>query len=104
MVNDGSLKLTEEVLESAKKKVPQMRSELAFEFVQTMKLAHVYDESYWVKYINQMLVKKDYFGSAKLMMAAKVTEKFDCFEIVTALVQMGKKDVAKLVIKSTVGV
>jgi hypothetical protein len=48
MVSDGELKLTEEVIESAKQKVAQLRSELAFEFVQTIKLGNIFNEAYWV--------------------------------------------------------
>jgi len=103
MVNDGELKLTEEVLESAKQKVLLLKSELAFEFVQTMKLGNEFNEAYWVQLIKQMLVKKDYLGAAKLMIAAKVTKEFDCFDIVAGLIQMGKKDVAKLLINATSG-
>jgi len=103
MVNDGELKLTEEVLESAKQKVLLLKSELAFEFVQTIKLGNEFNEAYWVQLIKQMLVKKDYLGAAKLMIAAKVTKEFDCFDIVAGLIQMGKKDVAKLLINATSG-
>lgn len=103
MVNDGELKLTDEVLESAKQKVLLLKSELAFEFVQTMKLGNEFNEAYWVQLIKQMLVKKDYLGAAKLMIAAKVTKEFDCFDIVAGLIQMGKKDVAKLLINATSG-
>ena len=103
MVNDGELRLTEEVLESAKQKVLLLKSELAFEFVQTMKLGNEFNEAYWVQLIKQMLVKKDYLGAAKLMIAAKVTKEFDCFDIVAGLIQMGKKDVAKLLINATSG-
>ena len=103
MVNDGELKLKEEVLESAKQKVLLLKSELAFEFVQTMKLGNEFNEAYWVQLIKQMLVKKDYLGAAKLMIAAKVTKEFDCFDIVAGLIQMGKKDVAKLLINATSG-
>jgi hypothetical protein len=103
MVNDGELKLSEEVLESAKQKVLLLKSELAFEFVQTVKLGNEFKEAYWVQLIRQMLVKKDYLGAAKLMIAAKVTKEFDCFEIVAGLIQMGKKDVAKLLINATSG-
>ena len=103
MVNDGELKLTEEVLESAKQKVLLLKSELAFEFVQTMKLGNEFNLAYWVQLIKQMLFKKDYLGAAKLMIAAKVTKEFDCFDIVAGLIQMGKKDVAKLLINATSG-
>ena len=103
MVNDGELKLKEEVLESAKQKVLLLKSELAFEFVQTMKLGNEFNLAYWVQLIKQMLVKKDYLGAAKLMIAAKVTKEFDCFDIVAGLIQMGKKDVAKLLINATSG-
>ncbi len=49
MVNDGELKLSEEVLESAKQKVLLLKSELAFEFVQTMKLGNELKEAYWLQ-------------------------------------------------------
>lgn len=80
-----------------------LKSELAFEFVQTMKLGNEFKEAYWVQLIRQMLVKKDYLGAAKLMIAAKVTKEFDSFDIVAGLIQMGKKDVAKLLINATSG-
>ncbi len=80
-----------------------LKSELAFEFVQTIKLGNEFKEACWLQLIRQMLVKKDYLGAAKLMIAAKVTKEFDIFEIVAGLIQMGKKDVAKLLINATSG-
>jgi sensor histidine kinase regulating citrate/malate metabolism len=50
-----------------------------------------------------MLAKKDYFGAAKLMIAAKCTSHFDNFDLVAGLIQMSKKDVAKQLISATTG-
>ncbi len=98
LINDGKLKLTDELKNLAKEQLSFLRAEVVFDFVRLMGLSGVVNEEYFLKLAQDNITNGKYPEAAVLITKFRFFEKFDLLQLILDLVDSKRIPTAKLLI------